>query len=153
MVVGVIPHLLRAAQAAGDTRWPPGAPLAWAGRLGGVGLFTAGLALFAWTVRLFIQVGRGTLAPWDPTRALVAAGPYRWSRNPMISGVVLMLAGQALYAGSWKLGLYAAAVFAVNHIYFILSEEPALERRFGQPYRDYKARVPRWLRLGRVEDR
>jgi protein-S-isoprenylcysteine O-methyltransferase Ste14 len=45
---------------------------------------------------LFAKVGQGTLAPWDPTRNLVAVGPYRFVRNPMISGVALMLMGQAL---------------------------------------------------------
>ena len=109
-------------------------------------LIGAGTALFAWCVALFAKVGRGTLAPWDPTRQLVTVGPYRLSRSPMIAGVALVLAGQALYHGSKWLAAWVSAFIAVNHMYFLLVEEPSLRRRFGQAYRDYAAQVPRWLR-------
>ncbi|MCW5878250.1 MAG: isoprenylcysteine carboxylmethyltransferase family protein [Anaerolineales bacterium] len=108
-------------------------------------LFLAGLSLLGWCIYLFARVGRGTLAPWDPTQALVAAGPYAYTRNPMISGVAAMLAGQALWLRSPALVLWALAFALINHAYFVWSEEPGLEQRFGQSYRDYKARVPRWL--------
>src|SRR5688572_17152474 len=52
----------------------------------GAGVFAIGFGLFAWCVWLFARVGQGTLAPWDPTQRLVAVGPYRHVRNPMISG-------------------------------------------------------------------
>jgi protein-S-isoprenylcysteine O-methyltransferase Ste14 len=113
--------------------------------LAGVVVFVWGFAFFAWCVSLFARVGRGTLAPWDPTRHLVAAGPYRYVRNPMISGVALMLLGEAAFWGSRAVGLWAASFLAINHLYFVLSEEPGLERRFGQEYRTYKAEVPRWI--------
>jgi protein-S-isoprenylcysteine O-methyltransferase Ste14 len=58
----------------------------WPRAVTGVALFAAGFLLFAWCVTLFARIGRGTLAPWDPTRSLVAAGPYRHIRNPMITG-------------------------------------------------------------------
>ena len=51
-------------------------------------------------------IGQGTLAPWDPTRNLVAGGPYQYVRNPMISSVAVMLAGQALFWGSAFMGIY-----------------------------------------------
>lgn len=111
--------------------------------LAGVVVFVWGFAFFAWCVSLFARVGRGTLAPWDPTRHLVAAGPYRYVRNPMISGVALMLMGEAAFWGSRAVGLWAASFLAINHLYFVLSEEPGLERRFE--YRTYKAEVPRWI--------
>jgi protein-S-isoprenylcysteine O-methyltransferase Ste14 len=111
---------------------------------GGI-LFVWGFVFFAWCVRLFARVGRGTLAPWDPTRHLVVAGPYRYVRNPMISGVALMLLGEAAFWGSRAVGMWAASFLAINHLYFVLSEEPGLERRFGQEYRTYKAEVPRWI--------
>ncbi len=63
----------------------------------------------------------------------------------MISGVATALVGQALTWGSWVLGSWAAVFVVVNHVYFVLSEEPGLERRFGESYRLYKANVPRWL--------
>ena len=94
---------------------------------------------------LFARVGRGTLAPWDPTQRLVAVGPYRYLRNPMITGVATVLAGQALLTGSWILAAWMLAFVAVNFVYFVTVEEPGLERRFGDPYREYKARVPRWM--------
>jgi protein-S-isoprenylcysteine O-methyltransferase Ste14 len=112
---------------------------------GGAAVFVWGFAFFAWCVSLFARVGRGTLAPWDPTRHLVATGPYRYVRNPMISGVALMLLGEAAFWGSTAVGLWAASFLVTNHLYFVLSEEPGLERRFGQEYRTYKAEVPRWI--------
>ena len=112
--------------------------------LGGV-ILLAGLALFIWCVSLFARVGQGTLAPWDPTRKLVALGPYRYVRNPMITGVALILIGQALFFDSRIIGLWAGLFILINHTYFVLSEEPGLEKRFGESYRQYKRTVPRWL--------
>ena len=89
--------------------------------------------------------GAGTLAPWDPTQRLVAVGPYRFVRNPMISSVATVLAGLALVTGSWVLALWFLIFVAFNFAYFVLVEEPGLESRFGDPYREYKARVPRWI--------
>ena len=144
VVTVVVPRWLTASFAAIDTRWGASSA-AWAGRAAGVALLAVGLALFAWCVVLFARVGRGTLAPWDPTKNLVAAGPYRFTRNPMITGVAGILCGEALLLGSRILAAWAAAVIVINHLYFILSEEPGLERRFGESYRAYRAAVPRWL--------
>jgi protein-S-isoprenylcysteine O-methyltransferase Ste14 len=144
VVVVVVPYgLLNAAAGAspwGDTTIP-----GWL--FHGVGLFfgVAGLGLFAWCVTLFARVGQGTLAPWDPTQQLVAVGPYRIMRNPMISSVALLLIGQACFWFSWRLAAWAAVFILVNHVYFIFFEEPGLEKRFGEPYRRYRASVPRWL--------
>jgi protein-S-isoprenylcysteine O-methyltransferase Ste14 len=63
----------------------------------------------------------------------------------MIAGVAAMLAGEALVFGSWLLALWTAIFVAINHGYFVLSEEPGLEHRFGASYRAYKASVPRWI--------
>ena len=108
-------------------------------------LMLAGLAMLAWTVTLFIRVGRGTLAPWDPTRRLVVRGPYARVRNPMISGVLAILLGEALASGASPLWTWAALFLAINHTYFVLSEEPGLARRFGAEYAEYKRHVPRWI--------
>lgn len=143
-VTVLVPRWLRVAYAAWDTRWGDGI-VAWIGRSSGVLLVCAGLAMLAWCVTLFARVGRGTLAPWDPTRQLVAVGPYRYTRNPMISGVLAILCGEALVLGSRVLGTWALAFYVLNTIYFVLSEEPGLERRFGESYREYKRAVPRWL--------
>ena len=108
-------------------------------------LFLAGLGLFGWCVRLFATAGQGTLAPWDPTRSLVAAGPYAYMRNPMITGVAAMLIGQAIFWPSFAVAAWAGLFILINHAYFLLMEEPGLEVRFGTAYRAYKANVPRWL--------
>jgi protein-S-isoprenylcysteine O-methyltransferase Ste14 len=113
--------------------------------LPGAVLIALGLALVVWTVKLFAQVGRGTLAPWDPTSRLVVRGPYRHVRNPMISGVLAILLGEAAVFGSVPLLLWFAAAFAVNAVYMPLVEEPGLRKRFGQDYDEYRANVPRWL--------
>jgi protein-S-isoprenylcysteine O-methyltransferase Ste14 len=111
----------------------------------GVVLIAVGLLLVTWTVRLFARVGKGTLAPWDPTSRLVAVGPYRHVRNPMISGVLAVLLGEAALFGSLALLVWFGAAFLVNAIYFPLVEEPGLRRRFGDDYERYCANVPRWL--------
>jgi protein-S-isoprenylcysteine O-methyltransferase Ste14 len=111
----------------------------------GLVLVAAGAALVVHSVRLFVRLGRGTLAPWDPTRALVAAGAYRYTRNPMKAGLFLVLAGEALATRSAALAVWLGAFALANMVYIRLHEEPGLERRFGERYREYCARVPRWL--------
>jgi protein-S-isoprenylcysteine O-methyltransferase Ste14 len=111
----------------------------------GAVLATAGVALAVWTWRLFATVGRGTLAPWDPTSKLVVRGPYRYVRNPMITGVAAILAGEALFFRSWGIAIELGVFVVVNAIYFPIVEEPGLRRRFGADYEEYCARVPRWL--------
>jgi protein-S-isoprenylcysteine O-methyltransferase Ste14 len=111
----------------------------------GAALVLAGLAVWYATVRLFARAGEGTLAPWDPTRKLVVLGPYRYVRNPMITGVLLVLVGEAALFGSpWVLA-WAAAFFAINAVWFPLVEEPGLVQRFGREYEDYQRAVPRWI--------
>ena len=126
--------------------WRTGAELApWPLATVGVVLIGIGLALVTWTVSLFARIGEGTLAPWDPTSRLVVVGPYRHVRNPMISGVLTVLLGEAALFGSLPLLVWFGAVFAVNAVYFPLVEEPGLRERFGEDYDAYRANVPRWL--------
>ncbi len=108
-------------------------------------LVIGGVVLFSWCVTLFARIGRGTLAPWDPTKELVTTGPYRYVRNPMISGVAAILLGEALVFRSVPLAGWFLIFVMVNHLYFLISEEPGLERRFGASYDDYRQRVPRWI--------
>jgi protein-S-isoprenylcysteine O-methyltransferase Ste14 len=144
MVAGVVPQWILRSYAVHDTRWTAGAAQ-MIGRTLGAALIVAGVSLVAWCVVLFARVGRGTLAPWDPTKQLVAVGPYRYTRNPMITGVATTLVGEATFTGSSLLALWAMAFIVINHVYFLTSEEPGLESRFGRSYRDYKASVPRWI--------
>jgi protein-S-isoprenylcysteine O-methyltransferase Ste14 len=110
----------------------------------GVALMAAGAALVAHCVRLFVRFGSGTLAPWDPTRELVSAGAYAYSRNPMKAGLFLVLAGEALATQSLALAAWLGCFAVANILYIRLHEEPGLTKRFGARYRDYCARVPRW---------
>jgi protein-S-isoprenylcysteine O-methyltransferase Ste14 len=125
--------------------WGLGGPAVALPVLLGLFLIAAGFALWLWTVRLFARVGEGTLAPWDPTQHLVVEGPYRHLRNPMISAVLAVLAGEAALFGSWALLVWGAVFFVANDVFFRLHEEPDLERRFGEGYVAYKRDVPRWL--------
>jgi len=112
--------------------------------LGGF-IFGIGLVLWAVPVYLFYKMAMGTLAPWAPTQRLVITGPYRYVRNPMITGVVFILLGEALYVGSGAMLLWSIWFFCMNTAYFIFAEEPSMTKRFGEDYLRYKANVPRWL--------
>ena len=123
----------------------PFPPLNLVATFSGALVILCGLALVVVTVRFFATLGRGTLAPWDPPRHLVVAGVYRHVRNPMISGVVLILFGEALGLLSLPLLAWALGFLALNMTYIPLLEEPMLEGRFGDEYRLYKRNVPRWV--------
>jgi protein-S-isoprenylcysteine O-methyltransferase Ste14 len=102
-----------------------------------------GLVLFAASLRRFATEGDGTLAPWDPPRKLVVRGPYQYVRNPMISGLVFVLFGEALVLLSSPHAEWAAAFLVANLIYIPLIEEPMMVERFGDDYREYCRHVGR----------
>lgn len=114
-------------------------------QLVGIVLLNVGLLLFLASLRRFATEGQGTLAPWDPPRALVVRGPYRFVRNPMISGVIFVLFGEALVLLSPPHSIWAASFLVLNLIYIPVVEEPQLERRFGDSYREYRRHVRRFL--------
>jgi protein-S-isoprenylcysteine O-methyltransferase Ste14 len=114
-------------------------------QVAGVGLLAVGLMLFVASLRRFATDGNGTLAPWDPPRGLVVRGPYRYVRNPMISGVIFVLFGEALLLGSRPHLMWALVFLAVNVVYIPLLEEPMLARRFGPSYEEYCRHVPRLI--------
>jgi protein-S-isoprenylcysteine O-methyltransferase Ste14 len=75
-------------------------------------------------------------------------GPYRHVRNPMITAVVTVLAGEAALFGSVPLLFWCLAFFGLNHLFFVAHEEPGLVRRFGDDYLAYRDNVPRWVPRG-----
>lgn len=104
----------------------------------------AGLALGGPAIRLFHRTGQDP-KPWQPTPELVFRGPYRFTRNPMYVGMTLLTIGLGVASGTvWTLPLAFAALAAV-HVLAVLPEERYLTARFGAPYREYKARVHRYL--------
>jgi protein-S-isoprenylcysteine O-methyltransferase Ste14 len=103
-----------------------------------------GLALFAAGIRNFLRAG--TPVPTNqPTRALVTAGIHGWTRNPIYLGMFLVYGGIGIAAPSpWTLILTLPLAITIRYG-VVAREEAYLERRFGDAYRGYKARVRRWL--------
>jgi protein-S-isoprenylcysteine O-methyltransferase Ste14 len=83
--------------------------------------------------------------PGAPPKKLVILGPYRYVRNPMIGGVILVLVGESILFNSLPLLLWALIFWGGNLVYLPMVEEKGLIERFGKPYVDYAAQVPRWL--------
>jgi len=111
----------------------------------GVALLGVGLVFFVASVWRFATQGQGTLAPWDPPRVLVVSGPYQYVRNPMISGIIFVLFGEALMLLSRPHGIWAVGFVVLNLIYLPFVEEPGLERQFGDSYREYGRHVRRFI--------
>jgi protein-S-isoprenylcysteine O-methyltransferase Ste14 len=111
-------------------------------------LIAGGLALLIWTVFLFDRVGKGTLGVGpvlgEPVN-LVVRGPYRHVRNPMISGVLCILLGEAAITASGWLLAWFAVFFTLLATVIRWWEEPHLIRRFGEDYIRYRQHVPRWI--------
>jgi protein-S-isoprenylcysteine O-methyltransferase Ste14 len=111
----------------------------------GAFLLMVGVALFVSSLYQITTRPQGTLAPWDPPLRLVVRGPYRFVRNPMISGVIFVLFGEALGLESMPLAAWATAFLLFSLVYTSLLEESQLEARFGDEYRRYLRCVPRLL--------
>lgn len=115
-----------------------------AGQAPGIALIAAGLALALWCVLLFHRAGTA-VEPYKPSTAIVSAGPYRFSRNPIYVALTAVSVGIGLWANSaWMLGLLLPTL-VIMRIAVIGPEERYLEAKFGAEYLDYKARVRRWL--------
>lgn len=108
-------------------------------------LWLIGGVILLWSFWNFFHEGRGTPAPMDPPKELVADGFYRYVRNPMYVGIFLILAGHFLWFGYWSLLIYILIAFVVIHLFVTVYEEPTLKRKFGSSYDDYLRRVPRWI--------
>jgi len=125
-------------------------PLVWPGiddraaRVIGIGVGVLGIALFAWGAWTFHR-HRTTILPNQRADALVTDGPFRFRRNPIYVADVMLLLGTAeLTKNIWF--VIAAALFVPLVTWLaILPEERHLEARFGDAYRDYKARTRRWI--------
>jgi protein-S-isoprenylcysteine O-methyltransferase Ste14 len=96
-------------------------------------------------MRDITSAGQGTPAPFDPPKALVVTGPYRYVRNPMYAGDVLVLLGESLLFGMSALLAYTLVMLGVFHLFVVWYEEPNLRRQFGTAYEAYREAVPRWI--------
>lgn len=111
----------------------------------GLPLIIGGLLLSGTCLARFGRWGRGTPACFSPPQELVAQGIYRYSRNPMILGNILTILGLGIFFHSLFILLYATVFALGSHFYFVLIEEPQLEQRFGDAYRQYARHVNRWV--------
>jgi protein-S-isoprenylcysteine O-methyltransferase Ste14 len=119
---------------------PTAVPTGWLGAM----VFALALALFAWSIATITQAGSNV--PTNlPTTTIVDTGPYRFTRNPIYLGMVLGLIGLAIALNSLWLLLTLVPFAAVIRYGVIAREEAYLERKFGDVYRRYRARVRRWL--------
>src|SRR5881394_1331489 len=112
----------------------------WAGGV----LLASGVLLAIWGRRVMEQAGTN-VNPTLPTTALVAAGPFRFSRNPLYVALTLIYVGLALLTNAlWVLVLIVPVLF-VTHYGVVRREERYLEARFNDAYREYRSRVRRYL--------
>lgn len=103
-----------------------------------------GAAILVAAVVSFYRRGLGTLAPWDPPRRLVVQDLYRFNRNPMYVGVLLIVLGWFLLSGSPWMLLYAILLATAFHLRVVLYEEGEMRRLFGEQWERYRRSVPRW---------
>lgn len=127
-----------------DRTFPIGvlpATLAWAL---GLALMAAGVLLLSPAIGTFWRAGT-SMVPARPATALVTGGPYRFTRNPMYLGLATLYLGLAVLLNTlWPILLLPLLLVTVTQV-IIAREERYLERRFGEQYLRYKARVRRWL--------
>jgi len=115
-----------------------------AGLRAGCALIAIALALIAWTAAVMFRAGT-TPNPTRPTTALVTHGPFRLTRNPMYLAWEFVCIGVGLAANAlWPMLMAIPAAFVIRRL-VIDKEERYLEEKFGAEYRDYKARVRRWM--------
>ena len=122
---------------------PLGLPLLLRWALAAV-MFAGGLAIGLSAIRSFREAGTPP-EPWEPTRAFVARGPYRFTRNPMYLGMALGLIAIGLAANSIGVLLMVPVTILVMNAGVIAREERYMSARFGAPYLEWKARTRRWI--------
>ncbi len=114
-------------------------------RLPGAVIFVASFIVYIRSSHWLSTRGKGAYVEFDPPREFVAVGPYRWVRNPIAASLVGMLLGEAVAWSSTGIFLLFLVSLPLAHLQVVFLEEPLLRKRFGQPYVEYLARVPRWI--------
>ena len=116
-------------------------PPAWGGA--GLVLLGAGVVLYVWAIVLFRRAG--TPYQTGAPSVLVESGPYRLSRNPMYLGLTAILLGIGLLVGTLPFLLVPLVFVLTVNLVHVPREERALEETIGEPYRQYRERVRRWI--------
>ncbi|MFA6449165.1 MAG: isoprenylcysteine carboxylmethyltransferase family protein [bacterium] len=117
----------------------------------GAPIWAIGLLIYILCAWEFASTGRGTPAPNDPPKALVAKGLYRFSRNPMYVGILSLIAGEAVFFESPLTALYGVIIFLLFNAFIIFYEEPTLNRMFEESYKQFCKSTPRWI--GKINSR
>lgn len=101
-----------------------------------------GILLWLWCAVKFFKT-KGTPIPVNPPPKLITDGPYAWSRNPMMTGLFMVMAGIGILFGSITLTFIMTPLFVfISILEFKYIEEPELEKRFGKVYHEYKEKTP-----------
>ena len=103
-----------------------------------------GLVLALWSRSLFLE-NATTLQPSEEPTSLVTSGPFRISRNPIYLGMAAILLGVAVFLGTLVTFAFPVLFVTLIEFFIIPGEERKLEKLFGEPYREYKKRVRRWI--------
>lgn len=111
----------------------------------GVAIFLFGFIILLTCIISFAINGQGTISPVDPTKRLVVTGLYKFSRNPMYVGVMLILIGEAIFFQSHHLAIYSLCIFFAFCIFIFIREEPRLKKDFADQYNVYCKSVRRWI--------
>ena len=146
-VIAPPPLIVAAALLAGvglDLLWP--APFLGRGAQWALGLLLVvpSVALILACARMFRRAGTA-IEPWKPSTTLLAAGPYRRTRNPIYLAMIVGYVGLACAIDSLWIVALTPVPIALLHWGVVRREERYLEARFGEPYRDYCGRVRRWI--------
>ena len=122
-------------------------PITMAEWLRPIGLILAsgGAVLVAMCVATFVTRGHGTPAPFDPPVIFVGSGPYKYVRNPMYIGAFSVMIGLGFALLSFSVILLAMIFLIASHAFVVFFEEPAMLRKFGESYAQYRSSVNRWL--------
>jgi protein-S-isoprenylcysteine O-methyltransferase Ste14 len=108
-------------------------------------VMAVGVAITAWSGFHFLRV-KGTPVPFNPPPQVVTDGPYRFARNPMLTGVFLFLFGLGFAVGSFSLVFFFTPLFIlVNLLELKEIEEPELVKRFGDEYIEYRRKTPMFI--------
>ncbi len=123
-------------------RWPLSSGLSW---LIAVPLMAIGVGVTAWSVFHFLKV-KGTPVPFNPPPTLVMTGPYQFVRNPMLTGVFLLLFGIGFAIKSLSLVVFFTPLFVLANVWELKEiEEPELVKRLGKDYVTYQQRTPTFI--------
>ena len=123
-------------------RWPVPTTVSW---LVATPLMLVGIAVTGWSVFHFLRV-KGTPVPFNPPPTVVDSGPYRYARNPMLTGVFLMLFGIGFAIQSPSLVLIFTPLYVLVNFWELKEiEEPELTKRLGEDYVAYRKRTPMFI--------